>query len=110
MKEAYHKWYSPNLQEDAEMLVFGYAGRPVVLFATSMGRYFEAKDRGLIDSVQWFIENGDITVYCPANIDHRSWYNKEIHPDQRAQAQQSYDQFILEEVYRRATAETGRKK
>jgi len=110
VKEAYHKWYSPNLQEEAEMLVFGYAGRPVVLFATSMGRYYEAKDRGLIDSVRWFVENGDITVYCPGNIDHRSWYNKEIHPAERAEAQVSYDRFIQEEVYSRTVAETGRKK
>ena len=109
VKEAYHKWYSPNLQEEAELLVFGYAGRPVLLFATSMGRYYEAKDRGLIDSVQWFIDNGDITVYCPSNIDHRSWYNKAIQPCDRALAQQSYDQFLLEEVYSRATAETGRR-
>ncbi|UAY54311.1 esterase family protein [Arachidicoccus terrestris] len=109
VKEAYHKWYSPNLQEEAELLVFGYAGRPVILFATSMGRYYEAKDRGLIGSVQWFIDNGDITVYCPGNIDHRSWYDKDLHPADRAIEQQKYDQFILEEVYSRATAETGRK-
>jgi len=108
VKEAYHNWYSPTLQEEAELLVFGYAGRPVLLFATSMGRYYEAKDRGLIHSVEWFIDNGDITVYCPGNIDHKAWYNKSLHPADRARQQQRYDQFILEEVYSRVTAETGR--
>ena len=108
MKEAYHKWYSPTLQEEAELLEFGYGGKPVILFATSMGRYYEAKDRGLIDSVRWFIDNGDIRVFCPCNIDHETWYNKDIHPVDRAHGQSRYDQFILEEVYSRAKNETGK--
>ena len=110
MKEAYHKWYSPTLEEETELLVFGFAGRPVILFATSMGRYYEAKDRGLIDSIAWFIDNGDITVYCPSNIDHCSWYNKSLHPRDRALKQQQYDTFIKDEVYSRAKNETGREK
>lgn len=32
MKEEYFKWYSPHLNRDVEMLVFGHAGYPVVLF------------------------------------------------------------------------------
>ena len=108
VKEAYHKWYSPTLGEDAELLEFGYAGTPVILFATSMGRYYEAKDRGLIESVRWFVDNGDIRIFCPCNIDHESWYNKGIHPVERAHAQSRYDQFILDEVYSRARNETGR--
>ena len=49
MKEEYFKWYSPNLSQDIEMLVFGHAGYPVILFPTSMGSFHENKDMGLID-------------------------------------------------------------
>lgn len=107
MKEAYHKWQSPILGEEAELLVFGYGGRPLILFPTSMGRYYEAKDRGLIGSVSWFIENGDLTIYCPSNIDARSWYNKDIPPAARAVNHNLYDRFIDQEVLPRALSETG---
>ena len=51
MKEDYHKWYSPTLSKDIEMLVFGHAGYPVVLFPTTMGRFFECKNMKLIELV-----------------------------------------------------------
>lgn len=89
------------------MLVFGYGGRPVILFPTSKGQYYEAKDHGLVDAVSWFIENGDITLYCPGNIDHLSWYNKDIPATGRAQNQLVYDRFIEQEVLSRAFTETG---
>ena len=50
MKEEYFKWYSPNLNREVEMLVFGHAGYPVILFPTSMGSYQENKDQKLIES------------------------------------------------------------
>lgn len=65
MKEEYFKWYSPNLSREIEMLVFGHAGYPVVLFPTSMGSFYENKDMGLIESAKWFIEQGLIQVFAP---------------------------------------------
>lgn len=58
MHEEYKKWYSPNLSGDLELLVYGHSGYPVILFPTSMGRYYESKDFKMIDSIQWFIEEG----------------------------------------------------
>ena len=65
LKEDYHKWYSPTLSKDIEMLVFGHAGYPVVLFPTTMGRFYECKDFKLIESARWFLEQGLIQIYCP---------------------------------------------
>ncbi|MEZ7500271.1 hypothetical protein QO200_16165 [Flavobacterium sp. Arc3] len=56
MKEEYFKWYSPNLNKEIEMLVFGHSGYPVILFPTSMGSYHENKDMGLIESAKWYME------------------------------------------------------
>lgn len=92
------------------MLVFGYGGRPVILFPTSQGKYYEAKDHGLVDSVSWFIENGDIKLYCPSGIDHLSWYNKGIPAADRAKNQQLYDDFIYNEILGQAFEQTGRRK
>ncbi|MBC7418144.1 MAG: esterase, partial [Pedobacter sp.] len=68
-EEAHKKWYSPNLSMDLDLLIFGHAGIPVVLFPTSMGRYYENKDFKLIDAVEGFLNEGKIKIYCPDGID-----------------------------------------
>jgi esterase/lipase superfamily enzyme len=110
MEEAYNKWYSPNLGYETEMLIFGHTGYPVIVFPTSMGRYFQNKDFKLIESVQWFVENGLVKIYCPDSIDSESWYNKGCHPAERARTHNRYDAMILHEVVTRAQEETGHSK
>ena len=58
MKEEYFKWYSPHLHRDVQMLAFGHAGYPVVLYPTSMGSFHENRDMGLIGAAEWFIKQG----------------------------------------------------
>jgi esterase/lipase superfamily enzyme len=56
LKEEHNKWYSGYLDREFEMLVlraFRFSGCPV--FPTSGGRYFEAKDKGLIESAKHLI-------------------------------------------------------
>jgi esterase/lipase superfamily enzyme len=98
LKEEYHKWYSPSLSRDIEMLVFGHAGFPIILFPTTMGKYNECKDFKLIDSVKWFLEQGLVQIYCPDSVNNESWYNKNIHPAERVKNHIWYDKFILDEL------------
>ena len=98
MKEFYHKWYAQHLGRDFEMLVFGAEGLPIVLFPTALGRYYETKDFGLIDSVKDFINNGKIRIYCPDTIDDESWLNFNIDPAERVQQQIIYENLILKDV------------
>jgi esterase/lipase superfamily enzyme len=107
MQEEYIKWYSPNLSRDFDMLTFGHAGQPVILFPTSKGRYYENKDFKLIDSVADFIDAGKMKIYCPDGIDEWSWYSKDIHPADRVKNHMWYDKMLHEEVVSRALNETG---
>ncbi|MES2386950.1 MAG: esterase [Bacteroidota bacterium] len=95
---------------DTEMLVFGHAGTPVILFPTSMGRYYQNKDFKLIEAASWFIDNGLVKIYCPDSIDELSWYNKAIHPADRVRNHLWYDKMIREEVVPMAQTETSRHK
>src|SRR3954465_2880212 len=45
------RWYTRHLSREFDMLVFGHAGFPVILFPTSLGRYYQNKDFGLVGSV-----------------------------------------------------------
>jgi esterase/lipase superfamily enzyme len=110
MQKEYKKWYSPNLSGDFELLTYGHSGYPVILFPTSMGRYYESKDFKMIDSIQWFIDEGKIKVYSVDSIDKQSWYNKNTSPAQRVANHRWYDSAILEEIVPLARHETGHTK
>jgi esterase/lipase superfamily enzyme len=98
MKETYIKWYSHNLSGDIEMLVYGHQGYPVIVFPSSMGRYYESKDFGLVDTARWFLERGFVQLYCIDSMDRHSWYNRGIHPAQKVQNHIWYDKFVHEEL------------
>lgn len=107
MHEEYLCWHSPSLGRNMEMLTFGHGGIPVLLFPTSMGRYYQNKDFLLLDSISGFIEQGRVKVYCPDSVDEHSWYNKSIHPFDRVNTHIAYDLYLREEVYPRMREDTG---
>lgn len=107
MKEEYNKWYSNSIESEFEMLVFGSAGFPVIIFPTSGGSFYEAKDRGLINSVKHLIDSERIKIYCPDSINSQSWYNYEIHPADRVKTHNAYENLILNDVIEFAKYDTG---
>lgn len=106
-REEYHHWHSAITGQDFDMLVFGHAGYPMILFPTSQGRYYQNKDQGLIETARPFLETGKLKIYCPDSMDAWSWYNKSVPPGERAWHQSLYDRLLLEEVVSRARRETG---
>jgi len=65
---------------DMELLVFGHAGLPVLVFPTSGGRFFEFEDRSMAASLGGKIDAGQIQLYCVDSVDMESWYNKQVSP------------------------------
>ncbi|QKZ13623.1 esterase family protein [Spirosoma sp. KUDC1026] len=98
MQETHRKWYSHHLGRDIDMLVYGHWGYPVLMFPTSMGRYYEYKDFGFIETVRWFVETGKIKLYCIDSIDRDSWYAKHLHPGTRIWNHVLYDRFLHTEL------------
>ena len=107
MREEYFKWYSHNLNMNMEMLVYGDRGYPIIIFPTTMGRYYESKDFKLIDSARWFVDEGLAQIYCPDSVDKHSWYNRSIHPADKVRNHIWYDQMILNELVNRVRWNTG---
>ena len=72
MKREYHKWSSPALGRDMELLVFGHDGPPALVFPTSCGRFFEFEDRGMVNAVRDKLEHGHLQLICVDSIDSES--------------------------------------
>ncbi len=91
------------------MLVFGHSGYPVILFPTAKGKYYEAKDCGLIGSAETLLDSGKIKIYCPDSLDSESWYNYSISPSDRVKTHVAYEQMIIYDVIEFAKFESGSK-
>ena len=91
MNREYHRWYSPSLERDMELLVFGHAGARVLAFPTSMGRFFQWEDSGMISALSEQLENGQLQVFCVDSVDSESWYAKERPQAERAWRHVLYD-------------------
>jgi esterase/lipase superfamily enzyme len=98
MNREYHKWWSWRLDRDMELLVFGHAGLPIVVFPTSQGRFYEFEDRGMIGAVAHKIDNGEIQLICVDSVDAESWYNRAVPPRWRIARHGQYENYLMEEV------------
>ena len=98
MNREYRKWYSPSLHRDMELLVFGHAGMPVIVFPTSMGRFYDYEDRGMIHAIEWRYESGALQAFSLDSVDAESWYNKQIHPRDRVRRHNQYEQYLINEA------------
>lgn len=98
MNIEYHKWYSPNLGHDMELKVYGWHGKPVLVFPAQGGRFYDYENFKMIDSISHFIQAGKIKVFTVDSIDNQSWANWNAHPVDRARRHEDYDQYITQEV------------
>jgi esterase/lipase superfamily enzyme len=94
----YHNWYSQALNQDMELKVYGQGGKPVVVFPCQSGRFYDFENRGMVASVDEFIEAGQITLFTVDSIDGQSWANFGAAPHERAVRHESYDGYIVHEV------------
>jgi esterase/lipase superfamily enzyme len=81
-----------------ELLVFGHAGAPVIVFPTSMGRFHEYEDREMVKALAPQIEQGWFQLYCLDSIDSESWYARWAHPRGRLARHNLYERYVLDEV------------
>lgn len=97
MNREYHKWFSPSLQREMELLVFGHGGVPVIFFPTRTARFYDYEDWRIVAAVQPKIEAGELQLYCVDSVDAESFYAP-VHPAARMQRHLQYETYILEEL------------
>ena len=94
----HHRWFSPSLGRDMELLVFGHGGARVLVFPTSQGRFFEWEDRGMTNALGEHLARGWLQLFCVDSVDSESWYANWKHPDDRVRRHLEYERYLLDEV------------
>jgi esterase/lipase superfamily enzyme len=98
MHRCYHRWFSPSLGRDMELLVFGHAGPRVLAFPASKHPFYDWEDRGLVGALAGRLEAGRLQLFCVDQVDGESWYAWERHPAERARRHTQYDAYLRDEV------------
>jgi esterase/lipase superfamily enzyme len=104
MERQYAREYSHALGRDMELLHFGSRGRPLLVFPTSQGRFYQWEDFGLVSALAPWIDSGAIQLVCVDSVDGESWYAKDKHPAERVWRHIQYERYLLEEVLPRMPA------
>jgi esterase/lipase superfamily enzyme len=94
----YIKEYSHSLGRDMELLHFGHAGTPLLVFPTSMGRFYQWEDFGLVGGISDFIEAGAVQLICVDSVDGESWYARDRPPGERVWRHLQYEAYLVDEI------------
>ncbi len=98
MKIEYHQWWSPSLNQNMELKVYGHAGIPLLVFPAQSGRFYDFENFGMINAIYPIIENGRVRVIAVDSVDSQSWANWGIPAAERALRHEAYDKYIVSEV------------
>ncbi|MFB0919114.1 MAG: esterase, partial [Clostridiaceae bacterium] len=91
MNITYSKIYSESLGREIEYKIYGHGGKPIIVFPSSGGRFYEYEDFGMVGSISDFIEEGKIILITPDSIDSETWLNYGGYPADRARRHNAYD-------------------
>ncbi len=81
-----------------ELLVYGHAGTPLLAFPSSMGRFHEWEDFGMVEGLRPQLENGHNRLICLDSVDAESFYNKNVAPYVRIKRHQQFEAYVTDEV------------
>ncbi len=96
MKEV-AKWRSPRLEQDTQMIRWGYYGTPLLLFPTAGGDAEEVERFFLIKVLEPLLHAGRLKVYSVDSIAGRTWLTND-NVAHCVWIQKQFDSYLTEEV------------
>lgn len=104
MKTEYFKEPSANLGRDMEYKVYGHAGKPVLVFPSQDGRFFDYENNGMVNASKDYIDDGRVMLFCCDSNDINSWSSTSWDNRKRIEQQEAYYHYIVDELYPRVLA------
>lgn len=98
MHREIHHWYSPSLNKNMEIAVYGHYGPALLMFPTAAADYLEYERFQLIDAISGFINGGTVKVFSINSINNESWMNNAMEPHHKGIRHQQYNNYVVNEV------------
>jgi len=94
VKRDYRKAPSPALGRDMEMLVFGDRGIPVVVFPTSMGRFYQWEDFGMVAHLAPRIDAGLLQLHDDEDEGERHEQQTDQHGQRHTRDRSAFRHYL----------------
>ena len=98
MERQLTSWYSPSLNREMPIAVYGNYGFALLLIPTAAADYLEYERFQLIDSIAPFIDAGRVKVFSINSINNDSWMNNNMDPRHKAINHQQFNSYVFNEV------------
>lgn len=91
-------WYSPSLNKEMPVAVYGHYGFALLLIPTAAADYLEYERFQLLEHVKPFVESGKVKIFSIDSINKESWMNKQMDPWQKSIRHQQWNDYVFNEV------------
>jgi esterase/lipase superfamily enzyme len=98
MVKEIHSWYSPALNKEMPIAVYGHYGYALLMIPTAAADFLEYERFQLIDDLRPLIDGGKIKVFSVNSINMESWMNKPMEGAHKAIRQNQFNEYIFNEV------------
>jgi len=96
-KETVH-WYSPNIEQDVQLVRWGHFGAPVLVFPTAGGDAEEIERFLMVRVLEPLLNAGRIKLYSIDSVAGRAWISGQHSPEFCSKLQNRFDAFVYHEV------------
>ncbi len=91
-------WYSPSLNKEMPVAMYGHYGFALLLIPTAAADYLEYERFQLMDCLAPFIDEGKLKVFSIDSINNESWLNNSMEPYHKAIRHQQWNDYVFNEV------------
>jgi esterase/lipase superfamily enzyme len=91
-------WYSPRLDKEMPIAVYGNYGFALLLVPTAAADFLEYERFQLIESLRPFIDSGKVKVFSINSINNESWMNYDMDPKHKVIRHQQFNSYVYDEV------------
>lgn len=98
MRRELTHWFSPSLQKEMPVAVYGDYGFALLLVPTAAADYLEYERFQLIRHLEPFINSGKLKVFSIDSINNESWMNDQVDPRQKAIRHRQWNDYVYNEL------------
>lgn len=98
MKREIHSWYSPTLNRNMEIAVYGHYGFALLMLPTAAADFLEYERFQMLDAIRPHIDSGKVKVFSINSINSESWLNNQMLPHHKAIRHNQFNHYVYHEV------------
>lgn len=98
MRREITRWYSPNLNKEMDIAVYGHYGPAILMFPSAAADFLEYERFHVIDCIKHMVEAGKFKLYSINSINNEAWLNNQMPDHYKGIRQNQYNDYIVNEV------------